>query len=397
MLARRCRSAARNWERPEDSSSAAGFRVALVSAEALAKRPSPEFAILSKLPPTPSKVTIQPADRAIVRAVLKVTSEVYLERGFKEFRFGDSETHVGEIVARDKVQHIGDGRQVLFYDADDRLVGYERLYLGDTDQYVSKLRELLGGAPAEDISKATWAQGMRQDVLSVGVLARYSFPHTIASVEVVSNAHPDRSNSDGVTLTIFDRGWLEEHLARDVAEKRQVLMWVRENVAQAKPATLYANGMPVYPRTKLVRKSEEYTEAVMLIAERPSPEVGAFSVAGVSGPVEDVFLAVVTQKKELPHRQPVGTSTIAVHCSCLPAWKKNLVREYDRHQLEIASCDSAVCQQVFPPATDKIQVFTGTKSYFKTFSWRTADGWKVVVGHDPTSDFYLNNAPEKGL
>ena len=183
-----------------------------------------------------------------------------------------------------------------------------------------------------------------------------------------------------VLFNIFQRSWVDAHLAENVAEKRRVLEWVRELVAKANRGMLKLKDLPVYSgstRKYSAPSDHAYVETAELL-----------------GNDDKQFLAVDRAIKETGER-PKDTIAIGVHFTGSPSPSENPIHAYRFLAAEIDRCNSLVAQEIFPPSGTTIKTIKPSDSHQLTYTWRTDDGWKVTVS--PGGDFSFTNIPEKGL
>ena len=333
------------------------------------------------------------ADNKVVRLVTGPTSNKYLERGFKVFRFGDSTAKVKSLAAENKVP-LADGLQNFFIE-DGNLIGYLRAYRGDNAGYLDRFRAIFGGATKENMSETlTTRTGSTEYYTGTRVptahrhetlLVRYYFPNSIAFLQFNWRAGSKGNSvtrSEDMTFVIYDRRWVDARLLEHVSNCRNVLQWasvlmVDENKQQLELSD--AHDFPTFPGT-----TREYVSP----ADDAANET--LKMLGKDG---EALIVVERALKNLQDR-PRDSLSIGVHVRAMPD-ASNPVYDHTSLSLEVDRCNSLVAQQLFRPKGTTIEILKRRDSHQKSYTWRTTDGWKVDVS--PESHIYLTNVPEKAL
>jgi hypothetical protein len=352
-------------------------------------------------PPTPAA----DADRRdpLAAKLTKTTSGIYTDTGFKQYVFGTSTTELQNVTTLvcglnqlkketpglralgryaytcglDPRAYGGDGWMVndkdeVFHLADNRLMGFGKVYKDDNKSYLDSLSDLFGKSinvyhHAVVEKNATFAQ--RADV----GCHYYFFPKTAVAFSPVNvrqvyiDPFSKKANAKAyqyIELCMFDRKYFDGIVDNDFKVKRKALAWLKTVVDQERQGRLDFQSLPVYPA-----------------ADQPSMTAGNEDVRLTDAAhIESFFVASksIAQGKTGPAR-PVE---FRMNFYQLPGRSNPIVRltVFDSFMLHAYAL---LTQEFFPSKEPTVNIFpTRTRQQFrspKCYEWQTADGWTVAI------------------
>jgi hypothetical protein len=329
---------------------------------------------------------------AIANFLTRPNSDKYLDRGFKNFRFGQTAATVEILAARDPISSF-EGRQKFHYD-DGHLIGYERSYERHSEDYIESLRELFGIAPKDNITEAMstnsgfipdmHGNNVRMASREESVLVRYYFPSSIAYVLPVWRASAQAniasaSHHDRVLLNVFDRQWVNAYLARHVVDCRKLLGGIEQIVQEAQSTDLELTDLPPLPEANSIHTPPRGAAKLEQLRFMNSKQVAFVTIERV-------------------HNEQFKSTTGAVSIEIRPHLApgvSNLLADFTFLLMEIDRCNSLAAQEQYPPRDGTIEISKGPNTHQKSYTWKTTTGWKVTV--DPGDRVRLTLGAERNL
>jgi hypothetical protein len=328
---------------------------------------------------------------SVAASVMRCTSRKYQVPGFGKCRFGMSAEEVSELSSADDIP-LSEGHQ-HFYTERGCLVGYERRFTDDNETHLTRLRRLFGPVSEDSLVQARSLHGGLVSSADIGrnrpamyaatalntTLARYCFPQLIAYVMIENNRRADAIgqnlssfDSEAVWLMLFDREWVMVKLSEDIAEKREVLQWVRRTMSLIDAGQIDLSNIA--------------SPKAWDFCHNPPKAGKAFETARVDGTQGEPFI-VVAQAHSAWHDRPKGSYSIAVNLGNMPGRRQNDLRTFTVLAADISLCNSLITQEAFPPAASVVRTVKEEDHFAKRYEWEAAGGWQVRVG--PSDDFYF--------
>ncbi len=346
----------------------------------------------------PTKRPVSLTDR-IIQRLFSVTSTKYVDRGYAGFTFG---TSYASLQSKLKAKVEGNREQVWLVTKDevrllfckDKLVGVMKLYYKSAVRESSRaLAERFGKVPPEQITEFASVLRPIGNNIYTGqqTLIRYCFSQCIVYGYISSG---DRLLEPFMTVSAFDRGYLEDVFRREIEQKQKILEAARPVIVYAFGDSLKWDSIP-FPKVKgttSVSGLNILKEKVALLEGRSAPQG-----------TEEMPARIALSVRE--HKQTPKAIAVTICFNSFPTfemppltaarlqkeglWVLSQGNWHVEHDAQ--KCNAMLAGEMFPSADGKIKTSTisnpvredigevfAHKSY-KVYSWETKEGYILDV------------------